>query len=172
MRAILVASFMILTTSMAAAVNSNECKIERAQYPSHWNDVAKDTALFDCQSHYAGALRIKLGRPDSGGRTLMSLVPLKQGGTSPAEDTSGTIFRIWLDKEQTSRLREGKYFATIVRTEKSCWIRGDLAKDQVFFMDNANPEPDGLRPDTGSFYNKAPRFSVFRGDAYDCAATK
>lgn len=172
MRAILVAVLVLLTTEMAAAVDPNECEIQRAQYPTNWNDVSKDTPLFDCQSHYSGALRIKVGEPDSAGRTLMSLVPLKQGGTSPVEDASGTIYRIWLDKEQTSRLREGKYFATIVRTEKSCWIRGDLAKDQVFFMDNANPPPDGLRPDTGSFYNKAPRFSVFRGDAYDCTATK
>ncbi len=37
-------------------------------------------------------------------------------------------------------------------------------------MDNANPKSDG--PDAGSFYNKAPRFSVFQGDAYECEAIK
>jgi hypothetical protein len=37
-------------------------------------------------------------------------------------------------------------------------------------MDNVNPPADG--PDAGSFYNKAPRLSVFQGDAYDCKAVK
>jgi hypothetical protein len=49
-------------------------------------------------------------------------------------------------------------------------IRGDLSGDSVFFLDNANPKPDG--PDAGSFYNKAPRFSVFQGDSYQCDAIK
>ncbi len=44
MRAILVAVLVLLTTKMAAAVDPNECKLQRAQYPSNWNDVAKDTA--------------------------------------------------------------------------------------------------------------------------------
>jgi hypothetical protein len=34
----------------------------------------------------------------------------------------------------------------------------------------ANPKSDS--PDTGSFYNKAPRFSVFQGDSYECEAIK
>ena len=97
-------------------------------------------------------------------------MPLTQGGTSPTEDTSKIIYRIWLDKEQLKRLKDGKYFATILWKEESCWIRGDLDKDEVLFMDNANPPADG--PDAGSFYNKAPRLSVFQGDAYDCKAVK
>src|SRR5260370_168743 len=82
----------------------------------------------------------------------------------------------WLDKEQADRLQQGKYFATITRQRESCWIRGALSgaddgkEDSVFFMDSANPKPDG--PDAGSFYNKAPRFSVFQGDAYECEAIK
>jgi hypothetical protein len=172
MRAILVMILFMLTINSAGAVDANECKLQRAQYPQNWNDVSKEKGLFDCTSHYSGALRITIGDTDSGGRTLMSLVPLKESDGKPVEDTSKTIYRIWLDSEQTSRLKDGKYFATIVRMEKSCWIRGDLAKDPVFFMDNANPPPDGLRPGTGSFYNKAPRFSVFQANAYDCAATK
>jgi hypothetical protein len=40
----------------------------------------------------------------------------------------------------------------------------------VFFMDNAGDHPD--RDDAGSFYNKAPRFSVFQGDAYTCVRVK
>jgi hypothetical protein len=172
MRAIIVMILLMLTVKTAAAVDSTECNQQRMQYPKNWNDVSKDTPLFDCSSHYEGALRVTVGETDSGGRTLMSLVPLKDADGKPVEDTSKTIFRIWLDKEQTSRLKDGKYFATIVRTQKSCWIRGDLAKDPVFFMDNANPPADGLRPGAGSFYNKAPRFSVFQGNAYDCAATK
>ena len=172
MRTILVVILVILSTRLASAVDANECQLQRAQYPQNWTDVSKDTGLFDCTSHYGDALRVKVGETDSAGRTLMSLVPLNESGASPVEDTSKTIFRIWLDKEQTSRLKDGKYFATIVRTESSCWIRGDLAKDPVFLMDNANPAPDGLRPGAGSFYNKAPRFSVFQANAYDCAATK
>jgi hypothetical protein len=39
-------------------------------------------------------------------------------------------------------------------------------------MDNANPAADGIRSGAGSFYNKAPRFSVFQGDAYDCKPIK
>jgi hypothetical protein len=105
-------------------------------------------------------------------------VPLTQGGTGPVEDTtkgpiedtSKIIYRIWLDKEQLKRLKDGKYFATILRKEESCWIRGTLDKDDVFFTDNANPSAD--EPDAGSFYNKAPRLSVFQGDAYDCKAAK
>jgi hypothetical protein len=34
----------------------------------------------------------------------------------------------------------------------------------------ANPKSDS--PDTGSFYYKAPRFSMFQGDSYECAAIK
>jgi hypothetical protein len=34
----------------------------------------------------------------------------------------------------------------------------------------ANPKPDS--PDAGSFYNKAPRFSIFHGDSYECEAIK
>ena len=49
-------------------------------------------------------------------------------------------------------------------------FRGDLSGDSVFFLDNANPKPDGT--DAGSFYNKAPRFSVFQGDSYECEAIK
>ncbi len=37
-------------------------------------------------------------------------------------------------------------------------------------MDNVNPKSDGA--DAGSFYNKAPRFSVFQGDAYECEPIK
>lgn len=172
MRAIIVIILLLLTTQIAAAVDANECKLQRAQYPQNWNDVSKDTALFDCTSHYKGALRVKVGETDSAGRTLMSLVPLNESSGKPVEDTSKTIFRIWLDTEQTGLLKAGKYFATIVRKENSCWIRGDLAKDPVFFMDNANPPADGIQPGAGSFYNKAPRFSVFQGNEYDCAATK
>ena len=38
-------------------------------------------------------------------------------------------------------------------------------------MDNASPAAD--EPDkAGEFYNKAPRFSVFGGDAYVCEPVK
>src|SRR4029077_7714252 len=79
------------------------------------------------------------------------------------EDPSRGVYRIWLDKEQLDRLKAGRYFATIVRREGSCWIRGNLEKDPIFLLDNADPAPD--TPDAGSFYNQAPRISAFPGDA-------
>jgi hypothetical protein len=170
MRLILGLALLIFGTTAAVAVRPDECEQQRAQYPKNWSDVSHEQALFDCSSHYSGGIRVKIGASDSRGRTLFSLVPLTQGGTAPVEDTSKIIYRIWLDKEQLKRLKDGKYFATILRKEESCWIRGDLDKDEVFFMDNADPPSDG--PDAGSFYNKAPRLSVFQGDAYDCKAVK
>jgi hypothetical protein len=171
-RAVVAIAFLVLITRTASAVELDECKQQRAQYPKDWKNVSAEKTLFDCSSHYTGALRVKLGATDSEGRTLMSLVPLKQSAAGSLEEIAKTIYRIWLDKEQALRLMEGKYFATIVRKETSCWIRGDLRKDSLFFMDNADSPADGLRPGAGSFYNKAPRFSVFQGNAYTCEATK
>ena len=54
--------------------------------------------------------------------------------------------------------------------KKSCWIRGNLSDDPVFFMDNADPKPDSTA--ASAFYNKAPRISSFKGDAYFCEALK
>jgi hypothetical protein len=151
-----------LTMERAQAVEPNECELQRAQYPKSWKDVSQEKALFDCRSHYAGGLAVRLGANDDAGRAMMSLV----------EEQSKRVYRIWLDKEQVQHLKEGRYFATIVRQERSCWIRGDLDKVAVFFMDNANPPSDGLRPGAGPFYNKAPRSSVFQGNAYDCEPAK
>src|SRR6266571_2559050 len=117
-----------------------------------------------------GSLRIKLGAADGSGRALMSLVPLKWFGQTALEDPASGIFRIWLDKEQVERLKAGKYFATIVRREGSCWIRGNLDKDPIFLLDSADPPAD--TPDAGSFYNQAPRMSAFEGDAYTCRPVK
>jgi len=126
--------------------------------------------LLDCSSHYSGALRVKLGATEPGGRTLMSLVPLQWSGETAVEDPARGVFRIWLDREQVDRLKAGKYFATIVRREGSCWIRGNLEKDPIFLLDTADPAPD--TPDAGSFYNQAPRMSAFEGDAYTCRPVK
>ena len=63
-----------------------------------------------------------------------------------------------------------------VRKADGDGIRGALSgpddgdSDSVFFLDMANPKPDS--PDAGSFYNKAPGFSIFHGDSYDCEAIK
>jgi|GEM_PF-3199525 len=158
------------TVPGAHAVRPDECEQQRALYPATWADVSQEQALFECASHYSGSLRVKLGRPDAAGRALMSLVPLKWFGQTALEDPASGIFRIWLDKEQVARLREGKYFATIVRREGSCWIRGNLDKDPIFLLDAADPPPD--TPDAGSFYNQAPRLSAFEGDAYTCRPVK
>jgi hypothetical protein len=175
-RAILAALIAMISVT-ALAVDANECELQRAQYPKAWNDVSKEKALFFCLSHYAGAMKITLGSADGAGRRLMSIVPLDGKEDGAKQDTAKDVFRIWLDREQTSRLLRGRYFASILRGQSSCWIRGALSadddrQDSVFFMDNANPAADGIRSGAGSFYNKAPRFSVFQGDAYDCKPIK
>jgi hypothetical protein len=157
-------------TGPAAAIAPDECEQQRALFPKEWNDVGKEKPLFYCWSHYSGRFRVTLGSADDKGRRLLSLVPLEGHGADAKQDTSKDVFRIWLDKEQARRIREGKYFATITRQRESCWIRGDLSGDSVFLLDNADPSSDS--PDTGSFYNKAPRFSVFQGDSYQCEAIK
>lgn len=174
--AISVAALCLLIASPARAVRPDECEQQRALFPKEWNDVSKEKPLFACWSHYSGGFKVTLGQGDDKGRRLMSLVPLKGNPDSAKQDSSKDVFRIWLDKEQIRRLEQGKYFATITRQRESCWIRGALSgpddgqADSVFFLDNANPRSDG--PDAGSFYNKAPRFSVFQGDSYECEAIK
>jgi hypothetical protein len=171
MRAIMSAAILsMLLASPAEAIRPDECEQQRALFPKEWNDVGKEKPLFFCWSHYSGAFRVTFGTADDKGRRLMSLVPLERNEAKAKQDASKDVFRIWLDKDQIRRLQEGKYFATVVRQKESCWIRGDLSGDSVFFLDGANPDSDS--PDAGSFYNKAPRFSVFRGDSYSCEAIK
>ncbi len=89
----------------------------------------------------------------------------------PVLSRSPLVLRVWLNQEQTRRLRDGKYMATVVRKENSCWIRGSLDEDVVFLMDNAHlPEDDPGA--AGSFYNKAPRFSVLGSDYLNCEPFK
>jgi hypothetical protein len=154
--------------SPAAAVAPDECEQQRARYPKDWNDVSEDRPLYLCRSHYSGVLQVTLGAPDDKGRRLMSLVPFRGDGETRAADKPP--FRIWLDAEQAQRLDAGAYFATVVRSEESCWIRGDLSDDTVFLMDGAKPPSDSK--DAGAFYNKAPRLSAFAGNAYECERVK
>ena len=73
--------------------------------------------------------------------------------------------------ELAGRLRDGKYFATIVRKEDCCWIRGNMCEDIVFLMDNKRPSED--KPvEAGSFYNTAPRFSVVGSSYVSCERVK
>jgi hypothetical protein len=176
MRAILAAVLAVIPVT-AFAVDANECELQRAQYPKAWNDVSQEKALFFCVSHYSGAVKITLGAADGAGRHLMSVVPLDGKEDGAKQDPAKDVYRIWLDREQTGRLLSGRYFGSIVRQQSSCWIRGALSadddkQDSVFFMDNADPAADGIRSGAGSFYNKAPRLSVFQGDAYDCKPIK
>jgi hypothetical protein len=156
------------TIGPAAAFAPDGRERQRALYPANWSDTSREKALFICQSPRDDPVRIKIGASDSVGRTLMSVVPLAR--STLAEQTDA-VLRIWLDKEQAARLREGKYFATVVRKEDSCWIRGSLNDDIIFFMDNANPPPDD-KDAAGEFYNKAPRISIFRGEYYNCEREK
>lgn len=154
-------------TRDAGAVAADECEQQRALFPKDWNDDTRERPIWLCRSHYAGLLRVGLGACDEAGRCPMSLVPVR--GDPPNDlkrDPERPVFRVWLDAEQVRRLREGRYFATIVRAESSCWIRGDLSDDTVFFMDAARPKPD--RDDAGAFYNKAPRLGAFAGQAWEC----
>lgn len=169
---LLVAAAVLALSSPAHAVRPDECEQQRALYPQSWNDISKETPLFECRSHYSYPLLITVGTPDDKGRSLMSLVPAKSNADlTPAADAKHPIRRIWLDADQARRLREGKYFATVVRSEESCWIRGDLGGDPIFFMDNANPPTEG-EPGESAFYNKAPRISVFEANAYSCEPVK
>lgn len=152
------------TITRALAFPDNGCEQQRKQYPAQWNDTAAEKPLFNCFAPQADPFRIKAGVTDPAGRTMMSLVPVSRSDGS--EDKDATL-RIWLDVEQARRLREGKYFATVLRKEDSCWTRGDLDGDPVFLLDSASPPADD-RTEGGSFYNKAPRFSVFQGQAYYC----
>ena len=162
---------ILAATDAAFAVAADVCEQQRALYPKDWNDVLKAKTLFRCQSHYEGALLVSIGLPDETGRSLMNLVPIEPEGEIKLKlDDEHAVHRIWLDADQARRLQEGGYFATVVRTQESCWIRGDLSGDPVFFMDNANPQPDS--PDGSAFYNKAPRTSVFKGATYTCEPVK
>jgi hypothetical protein len=167
-RTILVLALFAFGISPASAFAPDGCEQQRAQYPANWNDTSQEKPLFTCAGPHAQIYRIKIGATDAADRTMMSLVPLSRPDLT--EENEG-VLRIWLDKEQTQRLREGKYFGTVVRKENSCWIRGSLDGDTVFFMDNAFPPAD--EPDkAGSFYNKAPRFSAFGNDYYRCEPVK
>ena len=101
----------------------------------------------------------------------MSLVPFSRSNTGAITEGSGEVLRIWLDKEQTARLRDGKYMATMVRQEDACWIRGSTDKGVIFVLDNTRPPPDDPKF-AGSFYNKAPRFTVLGGDYLLCDRVK
>jgi hypothetical protein len=175
----LVPSFLIAALSLAifaagdaaVAVSEDVCEQQRADYPKDWNDVAGAKLLYRCQSHYDGAMVVSIGAPDKDGRSLMNLVPIEADEAIKIKiDDEHAVHRIWLDADQARRLKEGNYFATVVRTQESCWIRGDLSGDPVFFMDNTNPPSDS--EGAGAFYNKAPRVSVFKGSTYTCEPIK
>ena len=175
----LVPSFLIAALSLAifaagdaaVAVSEDVCEQQRADYPKDWNDVAGAKPLYRCQSHYEGALVVSLGPPDKSGRSLMNLVPIEAEEAIKIKiDDEHAVYRIWLDADQVRRLQEGNYFATVVRTQESCWIRGDLSGDPVFFMDNADAPPDS--EGAGAFYNKAPRITAFKGATYTCEPVK
>jgi hypothetical protein len=163
--------FLAMAMSPARAFAPDGCQQQRAMYPKIWDDVSKEKPLFLCSSHYGGPISVTIGQPDEHRRQLMSLVPIEDPEDQAKKDAEKNVYRIWLDHEQADRLLQGKYFATIVRQQRSCWIRGDLADDPLFFMDNTDP-PSDEGAESGSFYNKAPRFSVFQNNAYDCEPVK
>ena len=162
-QAFLAIALVVAATVQARAFAPDGCEQQRKQYPAKWNETSAEKTLFTCESQQ-GRFFVKIGATDDAGRTLMSLVPFSRTNAGLKVETGQDALRIWLDKEQTRRLRDGKYFASIVRKEDSCWIRGNIGEDVVFLMDNANPPEDNPGA-AGLFYNKAPRFSVL-GDGY------
>src|SRR5260221_4767920 len=168
-RIALAIALVVGATVQATAFAPDGCERQRKQYPENWNDTSTEKKLFICESQ-RGRYFVKIGATDSARRTLMSLVSFSRSHTGEITETQD-VLRIWLDKEQIARLREGKYMATMVRREDSCWIRGSTDHDLVFLLDNARPQPDDPKF-AGSFYNKAPRFTVLGGDYLSCEAVK
>jgi hypothetical protein len=169
-RIVLAIALVVGATVQAAAFAPDGCEQQRKQYPEKWNDTSAEKKLFICESQ-RGRYYVKVGATDAARRTLMSLVPFSRSDKGEISETGQDVLRIWLDKEQTARLRDGKYMATIVRKEESCWIRGSLDSDVVFLMDNAHPREDNPKA-AGSFYNKAPRFTVLGSDYLSCDRAK
>jgi hypothetical protein len=169
-RAFLAIALLAAATAQAHGFAADGCEQQRKQYPANWDDTSAEKALFTCESQQA-RFYVKTGATDRAGRTLMSLVPFSRTNAGVKVETGHDVLRIWLDKEQTRRLRDGKYLATVVRKENSCWIRGSIDEDVVFLMDNAHPPEDD--PGTaGSFYNKAPRFTVLGNGSTNCEPFK
>jgi hypothetical protein len=169
-RAYLTIALVVAATAQARAFPLDGCEQQRKQYPANWNDTSTEKTLFTCESQQ-GRLYVKIGATDTAGRTLMSVVPFSRTNAGLKVETGQDVLRIWLDKEQTRRLREGKYLATVVRKENSCWIRGSIDEDVLFLMDNAHPPEDDPGA-AGSFYNKAPRFTVLGNRSVNCEAFK
>ena len=169
-RIALAIALVVGATTGAAAFAPDGCEQQRKQYPEKWNDTSAEKKLFICESQ-RGRYFVKVGATDTARRTLMSLVPFSRSNTGAITESEQDVLRIWLDKEQTARLRDGKYLATIVRREDSCWIRGSIDHDVIFVLDNARPPPDDPKF-AGSFYNKAPRFTVLGNDYLSCDPVK
>ncbi|SDN63471.1 hypothetical protein [Afipia sp. GAS231] len=169
-RIVLAIALVIGATVRAAAFAPDGCEQQRKQYPEKWNDTSAERKLFICESQQ-GRYIVKVGTIDTAGRTLMSLVPFSRTNKGEITETDQDVLRIWLDREQIARLRDGKYMATIVRKEESCWIRGNMDGDIIFLMDNAHPKEDNPGA-AGVFYNKAPRFSAIGGSYVSCEPVK
>ena len=62
---------------------------------------------------------VSIGPPDENGRSLMNLVPVENDDQTKLRlDDEHAVHRIWLDADQARRLQEGRYFATVVRTQE------------------------------------------------------
>ncbi len=104
----------------AVAVREDECEQQRADYPKDWNDVLEAEPLFRCQSHYEGTLLVSIGTPDESGRSIMNLVPIEPEGAAQAAGSTTSTRCTACGSTPTRRgaCREGRYFATVVRTEE------------------------------------------------------
>ena len=125
---LLAIALVVAAATRAAAFEADGCEKQRKQFPADWNDTSAEKRLFVCESQ-AGRYLVKSGATDAKGRTLMSLAPFSRSNSGEIEEDKQGVLRIWLDKEQIGRLRDGKYFATMVRKEQSCWIRGSIDEE-------------------------------------------
>ena len=112
-RAFLAIALLVAATAPAHAFAPDGCEQQRKQYPANWDDTSTEKTLFTCELQQA-RFYVKIGVTDKAGRTLMSLVPFsrRNAGVTNAGvkvETGHDVLRIWLDKEQARRLRDGKY---------------------------------------------------------------
>jgi len=168
--ACLAAVILSLTAERSLAFEEDGCEKQRKQYPKIWNDVSKEKIVYRCYAHYLGSFIVRIGETDRKGRTQMSIQIGSHERAATIKEV--TIYRMWLHKEQLKRLREGKYFATVVRKESSCWVRGDLDDDLIFFMDNT--EAALARPDAdneGGYFSGG-SFGAFGSNSIECEPGK
>src|SRR5262245_20757855 len=103
--AFIAVALLIAATTGARGFVADGCEKQRKQYPANWNDTSTEKTLFTCESQQV-RFYVKIGATDAAGRSVMSLVPFSRSDKGAKTETGQDVLRIWLDREQTRRLRE------------------------------------------------------------------